>query len=130
MVTSETTHVSLERKSSDDSIYEPSCTRFWPVWLLLGGILLVVVVIALFLYFRGRRSDGLSRWEHCELDPMQAEILSMLCRNDGPVVQSEIVETTHMSSDDTAIALRELEDRGLAKRESNSGKQAYMVYAR
>jgi len=100
------------------------------IWLVLGGILLVVVIVALLLYFRGRQPDGLSRSERRELDPMQAGILAMLRQNGGPVAQSQIGEAVPMDSDETANALRELENRGLVRREWNSEKQSYMVWAK
>lgn len=99
------------------------------IWLVLGAGLLVVVIVALLLYFRGRQPDGLSRSERRGLDPMQTEILAMLRQNGGPVAQSEIGETVPMDSDEIANALRELEDRNLVRREWSSEKQVYMVRA-
>jgi uncharacterized membrane protein len=100
------------------------------IWLVLGGILLLVVIVALLLYFRSRQPDGLSRTERRQLDPVQAEILAMIRQNGGPLAQSEIGETVPMDTDEIANALRKLEERGLVRREWNGEKQVYMIWAK
>jgi len=45
---------------------------FW-IWLVLGGILLVIAMVVLLSYFRGRQSYGLSRKERRELDPIPTD---------------------------------------------------------
>jgi len=96
-------------------------------WLIVGGLVLLVLLVAALVYFRGRQGDGLSRAERRDLGPMEAEILAMLRQTGRPVVQSEIGDTVPMDPDDIAQAVQDLESRGLVHREWSSERQAYIV---
>lgn len=101
---------------------------FW-IWLVLAGVLVVVVIVALLSYFRGRPPDGLSRLERRELDPMQAEILAMLRQNGGPILQTELADTLPYDIEEIAGMLKELESKGLILREWKSEQGTYEIIA-
>jgi len=96
-------------------------------WLIVAGVVLVVVLIGVLAYSRRPQPDGVSCAERRNLEPMEAEILSMLRQTGRPVVQSEIGDTLPMDPDDIAEAVQDLEDRGLISRGCSSERQAYIV---
>jgi DNA-binding MarR family transcriptional regulator len=99
---------------------------FW-IWLVIGGILLVVAIVALLSYFRGRQADGLSRAERRELGPVQAEILAMIRQNGGPMLQTELTDTLLYDTEDIAGMLKDLESKGLIRREWKSENETYEI---
>jgi len=96
-------------------------------WLVLAGTVLLVLLLAALAYSRVRQSDGLSRSERRELDPMEAEILAILRQTGGPMAQSGVGELILADSDDIAQAVHGLEARGLVQREWSSQQQTYML---
>lgn len=99
---------------------------FW-IWLVVGGILLIVVIVVLLSYFRGRQSDGLSRAERRELNPVQVEILALIRQNGGPLLQSELSDILPYDVDQIAEILKELESKGLIRRQWKSEQQTYEI---
>ena len=99
------------------------------IWLVLGGILLIVVIIAVLSYFRGRQSDGLSRTERRELNSTQAEILAMIRQNGGPVLQTEIANLLPYDIEEIVGMLKNLESRGLIRRVWKLDNETYEITA-
>ena len=99
------------------------------IWLILGGALLILVVVALLSYFRGRQSDGLSRTERRELDPIQTEILAMVRQKGGTMLQTKLADTLPYDVEEIAGMLKELESRNLICREWKSEKGTYEITA-
>lgn len=96
-------------------------------WLIVGGIGLVVLLIAVFAYFRVRQSDGLSRSERRQLDPMAAEILAMLRQTGRPLAQSEVSDLASAEVEDVARAAESLEAQGFVQRAWSSEQQTYLL---
>lgn len=101
---------------------------FW-MWLILGGVLLIVIMGALLIYFRGRQSDGVSRTERRQLDPVQAEILALVRQNGGPLLQTEFAETLPYDVEEIAGLLKDLESKNLIRREWISEQGTYQITA-
>ena len=101
---------------------------FW-TWLILGGVLLVIGIVGLVSYFRGRQSDSLSRKERGELNAMQAEILALIRQNGGPILQTELGDTLPYDVEDIAGVVKELESKSLLQREWKSEQQTYEIAA-
>ena len=101
---------------------------FW-LWPILGGVLLLIVIVALLSLFRGRQSDGLSRKERRELDPMQAEILSLIRQHGSPMLQTELVDMMLYDLEDIAEVLKEMESKDLILRTWKSEQETYEITA-
>ncbi len=94
-------------------------------WLVVVGM--VVLVIAVFVYWQVRQSDGLSRTERRELDSTEAEILAMLRQTGRPLSQAEIADILTLDADDIGEAAQHLEVRNLIQRQWSSEQQTYII---
>ncbi len=94
-------------------------------WLIAAGV--VVLLIAAFVYWRTRQSDGLSPAERRELDLADAEILAMLRQTGKPLSQAELADILAMDIDDIAETLQKLEARHLIRRRWSSELRAYII---
>lgn len=96
-------------------------------WLIAAGVVVVLVLIAAFVYWRVRQPDGLSRNERRNLDPTEAEILAMLRQTGRPLSQAEIADILSMDAEDIAEAAQHLEARDLIRRQWSSEQQTYII---
>ena len=102
--------------------YEP-----WLVVVLLAALLVVVILLIWFFHRRMVASDGLNGRERKELPSEQREILSILRQNGGPMLQTELVELMPSDLQDVAEILKDLESKGLIRREWKSGQGTYEI---
>jgi len=96
-------------------------------WLIAAGVVVVLALIAAFVYRHVRQPDGLSRAERRGLDPTVAEILAMLRQTGRPLSQAAVADTLSMDPDDIAEAVQHLEARGMIRRQWSSERQAYII---
>lgn len=102
--------------------YEP-----WMIALFIAGVIAVVVLLIWFIHRRTMASDGLTEKERKELSSDQREILSMLRQHGGPMIQTELVDMMPYDLDDIAEILKEMESKGLLRREWKSEKGTYEI---
>ena len=104
--------------------YEP-----WMIGLFIAGAVVIAVLLIWFIHRRTVASDGLTEKERKELPSEQREILSMLRQHGGPMLQSELVDTVPYDLGDAAGILKEMESRGLIRREWKSEQGTYEITA-
>jgi len=102
--------------------YEP-----WMVVIFIAGVIAVVVLLIWFIHRRTVASDGLTEKERKELPSDQREILSMLRQHGGPMIQTELVDMMPYDLDDIAEILKEMESKGLLRREWKSENGTYEI---
>ncbi len=104
--------------------YEP-----WMTALFIAGAIVVVVLLVWFVYRRTVASDGLTEKERKELPSEQKELLSLLRQHGGPMMQTELVDMMPYDLDDSAEILKEMESRGLIRREWKAEQRTYELTA-
>jgi len=102
--------------------YEP-----WLIALFIAGAIVVVILLVWFIHRRTVASDGLTEKERRDLPSEQREILSMLRQHGGPMLQTELVDTMLYDLDDAVGVLKEMESKGLIRREWKSEQGTYEI---
>ena len=102
--------------------YEP-----WMIGLFIAGIIIIVILLVWFIHRRTVASDGLAEKEREELPSEQREILSMLRQHGGPMLQSEIADILPYDVEEIAQAMKDLESRGLIRREWKPEQRTYEI---
>jgi uncharacterized membrane protein len=98
--------------------------RGWLVAAAGVALLLLVGVVVCLLW---RRPGGVGRGRRDDLAPAEAEMLAMLWRTGRPVDQTEIAKAVSLDSEKAAEAIRDLEARGLIRRQWDGERQTYGV---
>jgi len=97
--------------------------------LLIAGVVFVAAIAGLAAVLLARpgpvRRTGQAQRQ--DLGPMEQEMLAMLRQKGGPLRQPELTDALPADADDIALALRDLERRGLVRREWSHKEQAYLV---
>ena len=110
------------RHSHHPFFYEP-----WMIALFIAGTIAVVILLIWFIHRRIVASDGLTEKERRELPPEQKEILSLLRQYGGPMMQTELVDTVSYDLEDAVEILKELEARGLIRRQWKHEQGTYEI---
>jgi DNA-binding MarR family transcriptional regulator len=104
--------------------YEP-----WMIALFIAGLIASVILLIWFIHRRTVASDGLTGKERKELSSEQREILSMLRQYGSSMMQTELVDIMPYDLDDIAGILKEMESKGLIRREWKSEQGTYEITA-
>lgn len=104
--------------------YEP-----WMIGAFLAGLVVVLILLIWFVHRRTVASDGLTGKERKELPAEQRELLSMLRQHGGPMRQTHLVDVMPYDLDDIAETLKEMESKGLVRREWKSEQGTFEIAA-
>ena len=100
------------RHSHHTFSYDP-----WMIAVFIASLITGVILLIWFIQRRRIASDGLTVKERKEFPSEQREILSMLRQNGGPMLQTELVDVKPYDLEDIAGILKEMESKGLIRRE-------------
>jgi uncharacterized membrane protein len=112
------------RHSHQNFPYEP-----WMIALFIAALIVVVILLVWFIHRRTVASDGLTGKERKELPSEQREILSMLRQYGGPMPQAELVDMMSYDLDDITEIFKEMESKGLIRRQWKSEQGTYEITA-
>jgi len=112
------------RHSHHPFSYEP-----WMIALFIAGAIIVVILLIWFIHRRTVASDGLTGKERKELPSEQREILSLLRQHGGPMLQTELVDVMPYDLEDAAEILKDMETRGLIRRQWKQEQETYEITA-
>jgi uncharacterized membrane protein len=101
----------------------------WMIALFIAGAVVIIVLLIWFILRRTVASDGLTGKERKELPSEQKELLSLLRQHGGPMMQTELVDTIPYDLDDSAEILKEMESRGLIRRQWKQEQGTYEITA-
>ncbi len=99
----------------------------FPIWIILIGFIVLVVLIGIHFQRKRLRSDYLKSEERKTLDDMEIEIVKLIRQTGKPMRQSEICDFIPLEPDEIADYLSSLQDKKLIKREWLSDEQVYLV---
>jgi len=97
--------------------------------LFIAGAIVVVILLVWLILRRTMASDGLTGKERKELPSKQKEILSLLRQHGGPMLQTELVDTMSYDLEDAAEIIKEMESRGLIRRQWKQEQETYEITA-
>ena len=112
------------RHSHHPFFYEP-----WMIGLFIAGAIVVVILLVWLILRRTMASDGLTGKERNELPSEQKGILSLLRQHGGPMLQTELVDTMSYDLEDAAEIIKEMESRGLIRRQWKQEQETYEITA-
>jgi len=112
------------RHSHHTFAYEP-----WMIALFIAALIVAVILLIWFIHRKTVASDGLTAKERKELSSEQREILSMLRQYGGSMPQTELVDIMPYDLDDVSEILKEMESKGLIRREWISEQGTYEITA-
>ena len=98
----------------------------WIIALFVAGTIVVILLIW-FIHRRSMASDGLTGKERKELPSEQGEILSLLRQHGGPMMQTELVDLMTYDLEDAAEILKEMQAKGLIRREWKAEQGTYEI---
>lgn len=99
----------------------------WMIALFIAGAVVIVVLLVWYIHRKTVASDGLTTKERKELPSEQKEILSLLRQHGGPMMQTELVDIMPYDLDDAVEILKEMESRGLIRREWKPKQGTYEI---
>jgi uncharacterized membrane protein len=95
--------------------------------LFIAGAVVIVVLLVWYIHRKTVASDGLTTEERKELPSEQKETLSLLRQHGGPMMQTELVDIMPYDLDDAVEILKEMESRGLIRREWKQEQGTYEI---
>lgn len=99
----------------------------WIIFVVIGAIILLIGILIWFISRRTVRSDGLTPNERKALSSEQKEILSMARQKGEPLTQIEILDIIPGGLEYVVEILKNMETKGLIRREWDSEKRTYLI---
>lgn len=99
----------------------------WIIILVIGAIILLISVLIWYISRKTMRSDGLTPNERKALSSEEKEILSMARQKGEPLMQIEIVDINPGGLEHVVEILKNMENKGLIRREWDSEKGTYLI---
>jgi DNA-binding MarR family transcriptional regulator len=99
----------------------------WIIFVAIGAIILFIGILIWFISRRTVSSDGLTPNERKALSSEQKEILSMARQKGAPITQIEIVDIIPVGLEYVVEVLKNMETKGLIRREWDSEKGTYLI---
>ena len=99
----------------------------WIIIIVIGVVVLLIGILIWFISRRTVRSDGLTPNERKALSSEQKEILSMARQKREPITQIEIVDIIPGGLEYVVEILKNMETKGLIRREWDSEKGTYLI---
>jgi len=99
----------------------------WIIFVIIGSVILLIGILIWFISRKTLSSDGLTPNERKALSSEQKEILSMVRQKGEPVTQIEIVDNISGDLEYVAQILKNMEARGLIRREWDPEKRTYLI---
>jgi DNA-binding MarR family transcriptional regulator len=99
----------------------------WIIFVLIGTIILIIGILIWFISRRTVSSDGLTPNEKKTLSSEQKEILAMARQKGEPLMQIEIVDIIPGGLEYVVEILKNMESKGLIRREWDSEKRTYLI---
>ena len=107
--------------------HAPGGIDTWIIIVVVGSVILLISVLIWFISLRTRRSDGLTPNEKRALSSEEKEILSMARQKGEPLTQIEIVNIIPGGLEYVVEILKNMESKGLIRREWDSEKRTFLI---
>lgn len=102
-------------------------TDSWIIFVVIGAIILLIGFLIWFISRGTVRADGLTPNERKALSSEEKEILSMARQKGGSLTQIEIVDIIPGGLEYVVEILKNMETKGLIRREWDSEKRTYLI---
>ncbi len=99
----------------------------WIIFVVIGAVILLIGILIWFISRKIVSSDGLTPNERKALSSEQKEILSMVRQKGEPIIQIEIVDIISGDLEYVVEILKNMEAKGLIRREWDSEKRTYLI---